>query len=282
MIPQMPSRRFWPAVAVDAAWRAAVTGGVRTFSAYETWRRHHAGPSARTIVRHYGSWAAALRAAGHAPPDPPALVIRQALRILWQQAGRPPTTAAWRAWPDRPVALATVLHHYGSWRAALAAAARPDLPPAPLVQSPWVARFLTLDPATLTRQERAIRHALLQTGTLRGAARALFWSPSGLRAHLRRACDPQAHDRSRLTRPVVRHALRAAFRQHGPAVLTVPGWRAAGLSPSVTTITRVYGRWSAAWADAAPCLPPRQRGRPRATPNLPFKEAGHHDPITRR
>lgn len=149
----------WQACDVEAAWRAAVDAGVRTSSAYTSWRQPRHAPSAHTITRFYGSWPAALQAAGQAygPVDPPRVVIRRALQTLWQRDGRPPTATAWRTWTERPVALTTVVHHYDSWRAAQAAAARPDLPLPPLSWPPWAQRFLALDVATLSGEEHAIR-----------------------------------------------------------------------------------------------------------------------------
>ena len=258
----------WQACDVEAAWRAAVDAGVRTSSAYTSWRQPRHAPSAHTIMRYYGSWPAALQAAGHAsgPVDPSRVVIRRALQTLWQRDGRPPTATAWRTWTERPVALTTVVHHYDSWRAALAAAARPDLPLPPLSWSPGAQRFLALDVATLSGEEHAIRVALLTHGSIRGAARALFWSPSGLQARMRRACRHTSPAASAFTQADIRHTLQRALRHQGPAVLAVHGWQAAGLHPSVNTIIRVYGQWSRAWAAAAPHLPRRRRGHQRREP----------------
>lgn len=53
--------------------------------------------------------------------------------------------------------------------------------------------------------------------------------------------------------------MRAARARYGDEVRTVAGWRAHRCTPSVTTILRVCGTWTAAWWAACPGAPGRRK-----------------------
>ena len=82
-----------------------------------------AWPSYATVRTLFGSWTAALRAAGFAPPirkwDRPSIVA--ALQAHARQRGRPPKQSELGAGPPGPTP-GTIRHHFGSWQAALRAA----------------------------------------------------------------------------------------------------------------------------------------------------------------
>ena len=85
-------------------------------------------PTVRTLARHYGSWNAALAAAG-LPTRPPRKTARWTRELAiaaigdWTAAhGRPPTAAAWTGTDPRRPSASTAIRLFGSWTAALRAA----------------------------------------------------------------------------------------------------------------------------------------------------------------
>jgi hypothetical protein len=82
-------------------------------------------PAPRTYTYRFGSWNAALAAAGLEPhPHTPAYTsdqLLEALRALAAELGRPPRTTELRGRPDLP-SPSTYRLHFGSWSAALRAA----------------------------------------------------------------------------------------------------------------------------------------------------------------
>jgi hypothetical protein len=98
-------------------WRPRELGG------HPAWEREHpAWPAPSLVLRRYGTWRAALTAAGVAPPawTPAAMVC--ALRRHGAEHGRPPTAREWsRSGPEHPSA-AMVATAFGSWERGLRAA----------------------------------------------------------------------------------------------------------------------------------------------------------------
>lgn len=89
--------------------------------------------SPRAITSRFGSWAAALDAAGMPPvtrrrPRVPDAKIVAVVRVLAEQHGRLPSADVWDAQPQRLCPSSHVVTCFGSWRAMLAAAFadRPD------------------------------------------------------------------------------------------------------------------------------------------------------------
>jgi hypothetical protein len=78
-------------------------------------------PNRATVVAYFGTFAAALRAAGFKANDPVAWsheVIITRLRAWRRKHGRSPTIREWRAAPAQP-SVDTVIRRFGSWRAAV-------------------------------------------------------------------------------------------------------------------------------------------------------------------
>lgn len=93
------------------------------------WRRAKCRPAAETIIRHCGSWAAALDLAGIDPPEHMARGAdrEQLISVLQRYAkehGTSPSLTEWRRLRMTP-ALKPFYRVFGSWPAALAAAGLP-------------------------------------------------------------------------------------------------------------------------------------------------------------
>jgi hypothetical protein len=85
-------------------------------------------PSPALVISRFGTWSAALHAAGLQPGGSVPLTkdqIVSALRAYHHQHHRSPTTTAWKATRLKPT-VKTISHHCGSWANALALA---NLPP---------------------------------------------------------------------------------------------------------------------------------------------------------
>jgi hypothetical protein len=94
-------------------------GSVRWQDEFPRW------PPASAVIARYGSWNAALRAAGLTPPrrarSPPETL--EALRVWARKHARIPRAADWaRADPDAHPSNAVAVAHFGSWSRALSAA----------------------------------------------------------------------------------------------------------------------------------------------------------------
>lgn len=72
-----------------------------------------------------------------------------------------------------------------------------------------------------------------------------------------------------IDRTTALEALRRAAHAHGERAWTQVEWGAKGQSPSVPTIRRLFGGWSAAWRAAgfAPNRPGQRRYRPPSQPS---------------
>jgi hypothetical protein len=87
------------------------------------WKAAGGRPAAETIIRHCGSWRAALQLAGLpaaklAPRGATDSEILEALRAYAQEAGTAPTIRAWAAQRRRP-GVKLIRSRFGSWAAAL-------------------------------------------------------------------------------------------------------------------------------------------------------------------
>lgn len=87
------------------------------------WKAVGGLPAAETIIRHCGSWRAALTLAGLPPPAPPPRgpsdsEILAALRSYVREVGAAPTIRAWTAERRRP-GVKLIRSRFGSWAAAL-------------------------------------------------------------------------------------------------------------------------------------------------------------------
>jgi hypothetical protein len=108
-------------------WRPTELGGHRTWEAeYPRW------PAPSIVVRRFGSWTAALTAAGVGPAAwAPADMVR-ALRRFNAEHGRPPAAREWRRACDEHPSFSMVSDAFGSWAAGVR---RAGLTPAH--HSPW-------------------------------------------------------------------------------------------------------------------------------------------------
>lgn len=120
----------WTDTEILDALRAASTDGTLSKTWYELWRASHAGPTVRTVVQRFGSWAAGVEAAGLSTrgrqrgPYANRLSREGALLAVQECAaeiGHPPTCVEYRAWARRVGApsLGTVRMRVGSWAEAL-------------------------------------------------------------------------------------------------------------------------------------------------------------------
>ena len=125
----MTPRRYWTEDRIVAALRAWAARTGRPPTTIEWHRRGPDWPCHGTVLRVYGSWAAALDAAGLECAHPyarrgrwPPERIVAAMQAWAERQGRRPTYTDWvLAGPDRPSAQ-TVEHASGSWQRALRAA----------------------------------------------------------------------------------------------------------------------------------------------------------------
>jgi hypothetical protein len=90
------------------------------------WARARRRPAAETIIRHCGSWAAALTMAGMKPPEriqrgPNRDEIIALLRAYQREHGSPPSVTEWQRRRLKP-GVKTIYRRFGSWPNALAAA----------------------------------------------------------------------------------------------------------------------------------------------------------------
>ncbi len=103
--------------------------------------RHH--PSYRTVTDRYGSWNAAIEAAGlvpvvsrHAKPEWTRDRIIREMRAWHREHGQPPTRKDWEASSRHP-SNTLVRARFGSWRAAVIAS---GLEPRPFAFGPRLTR----------------------------------------------------------------------------------------------------------------------------------------------
>lgn len=121
-----PANRVWLADEVRAALQTWASGHGQAPTQTQGKRAGADHPAASTVSKHFGTWRAGLQAAGLAAHyefwDRERVLA--ALRAWTAEHDRPPTASQWkRAAPGRP-SNSTVIAHFGSWRAGLAAAAK--------------------------------------------------------------------------------------------------------------------------------------------------------------
>jgi hypothetical protein len=98
-------------------WRRAELGGHRAWEdEYPAW------PSPGAVARRYGSWRAALSAAGVATAVWTPAEMRYALRRFAANVGRPPTAREWARNGDEHPSASMVSDVFGSWNEAVRSA----------------------------------------------------------------------------------------------------------------------------------------------------------------
>jgi hypothetical protein len=128
-----PKHRSWPALTDEqlldcvrawtarfgapptkGQWRSGPLGG------HPAWEREHpAWPSPAVLERRFGSWRAALTAAGVAAPAWTHAKMLCALRRFAAEHGRPPTAREWPRNCDQHPSASMVSDAFGGWHAAL-------------------------------------------------------------------------------------------------------------------------------------------------------------------
>ena len=217
-------------------WRPKEQGG------HERWERDCPRfPPVSHVTRAFGSWNAALQAAGFDRPRPPAYSdheIVDALRAHARRRGVSTLSSEWDGHPDRNV----IAQRFGSWNAALAAA---GLSPR-RVRRDWseqeILDGLRRFAADHGRPPRASdRVGLLERYPSPALAITRFgsWSAALAAAGLQPGNPPPLNHRR------IIDALRAYHDQHArsPSSST---WRDHRLSPSAKAIIRHCGSWAAA------------------------------------
>ena len=217
-------------------------------------------PSTGQALVHFDSWEELLRAAGYKPyrrrwSDEQILA---ALVRFAEREGRPPTESDWVAnGADHPHA-GTVKAHFGSWRAALAAAGLES------THDQWD-RKLILD-AMRRFARRHGRAPSSEEWQVKGPARnptaavvrrhfgsfTAALAAAGYEPHWRRFDDAEAL-----------RALRVHFEEHARAP-TVREWEKLGRRPSAGGLIKRFGSWNAALQAAD--IPPgsiKRRAGPR-------------------
>jgi hypothetical protein len=96
-----------------------------------TLAKHHT-PSANLVQRRFGSWNAAIDAAGLTPNLPHGWTRDRVIRAMWdweKAHGRQPSARQWKTRGDGRPQYDTVVRLFGSWNAAVAKAGFPPLRP---------------------------------------------------------------------------------------------------------------------------------------------------------
>jgi Homing endonuclease associated repeat len=227
------------------------------------WGRLGLWPDRNTVSHRFGSWNAALKAAGLAPR----LIAKEwsdgeilhGLRRFAQDHGRPPRAADRVGSLSQYPSPALAVKRFGSWSAALRRAGlQPGNPPP--VSDRQIVRAL--------RSYRREHHRSPTTTAWKHARRspsaeAIIRHCGSWAAALSHAGLPPAPRQPRgADRREIAEALRAYEREHGVAP-SVTVWRRTQLKPGVKVIYRRFGSWPAALAYAG--LPTRASARHSAT-----------------
>jgi hypothetical protein len=215
------------------------------------WSRARRRPAAETIIRHCGSWAAALALAGMNPPErasrgPDREQTIAHLRAYDREHGTPPSVSEWQRRRLRP-GVKPIYRQFGSWPAALAAAG---------LQSPRLVR----KQAANRWGEAEIIAALHAHETANGgtAPASEDWSrtttghPSALRVRAvfgswRQALAAADLDPKPPRRRYSEETIIALLRADTTASGTTPrasGWDRATDRPDPGTVARVFGSWN--------------------------------------
>jgi hypothetical protein len=231
-------------------WRPAEQGG------HPRWERECPRyPPRSHVIRTFGSWNAALQAAGFDRPRPPAYTDQQilnAVRTHAREHGRAPLASEWDASPDRNI----ISQRFGSWNAALQTAGL----------SPRRIRRAWSDEEILEGLRQFADHygrpprSTDRVGPLAhypspalAVTRFGSWSAALRRAGLEPGNPPP------VTKRQIATALREFSDRHGRSP-TSSEWQHARLTPATNTITRHCGSWHAALALAG-LQPPTPRKR---------------------
>ena len=219
-------------------------------------------PPATQVTRRFGSWNAALQAAGFDRPRPPAVSdqqIRNALKAYHRQHGTSPTRPAWERL-GLPPNSRTIEARFGSWNAALAAA---GLPPN-RIRRDWSdqdildgLRRFAADHGRPPRYDDRVGLLSTYPSPALVVTRLGPWSKALRKAGLEPGNPPPVTHRD-----IVR-ALRDYRREHHRSPTTTD-WKRAGRRPHAETIIRHCGSWAAAIALASmKPAPPAPRGPDR-------------------
>ncbi|MGO9976907.1 MAG: homing endonuclease associated repeat-containing protein [Solirubrobacteraceae bacterium] len=215
------------------------------------WSRTRRRPAAETIIRHCGSWAAALTLASLNPPDrvsrgPDRDHIIARLRAYEREHGAPPSVSEWRRRRLRP-GVKPIYRQFGSWPAALAAAG---------LQSPAILRKQAASQWGEAEIIAALRaHATAKGGTAPDSddwTRTTATHPSALRVRAvfgswrqaLAAADlaPKPPSR-RWSEDTIITLLRADAAANGTAP-RASDWDQAADRPAPGTVARVFGSWN--------------------------------------
>ncbi|MDI3297578.1 MAG: hypothetical protein QJR08_00230 [Bacillota bacterium] len=178
--------------------------------------------------------------------------ILNALRAAYQETGRVPTVASWRAEGRSPSPM-SIFVRFGSWSEALRMAGLP------------VSGRSAGIPVRRARTRERHLAILREVGASHGGPITMKrWDTEGIRpaAHTivirfrgwRRAWEAagfawRREGRDRISDDEILARMREATARAGRA-LTVKEWDRAGLLPSASTIARRFGSWPAAWRAA--------------------------------
>jgi DNA-binding CsgD family transcriptional regulator len=231
-------------------WRPEERGG------HARWERECPRfPPVSHVTRAFGSWNAALQAAGFDRPRPPAYSdqeILDALRADARRRGVSSLSSQWDGHPDRNV----IAHRFGSWNAALTAAGlaprrvRPDWSDEQILDG--LRRFAT-DHGRPPRARDRVGSLGRYPSPALAVSRFGSWSAALVAAGLQPGNPPPLHDAA------ISDALRA-YQDHHGASPSSSTWHQRRLSPSAEAIIRRCGSWAAALelAGLPACVPARQ------------------------
>ncbi len=216
----------------------------------DEWRERTPGaPGDGAVVSHFGSWNAALRAAGLKPTHDRRRWTREqvltALRADAERQGRTPTSKQWERRPATRPGYNAVRKHFGSWNAAIEAAGL--VPEDPKWTRDTVLHALRELERELGRQPTSgdlpLRQMVIKRtlGSWAAACDELGW-----KTRTRRSSEPAGGERSVSDQELL-DVLGAAFAELGTisrarydAISSGHGW------PSARVIGRRFGSWNAA------------------------------------
>lgn len=235
-------------------WRPVELGG------HPRWERECPfWPPTSHVLKRFGSWNAALRAAGSDRPRPKPVTdaqIIEALRAYHREHGVSPRDADWRARGLRPNNV-TISSRFGSWNGALYAAGLP----ARTIRVDW------RDEDILVALKRYARdHGRPPRAADRVGLSGLYPSPAlvitrfGSWSTALRAAWLEPGNPPPVTHEVIARALREYHDNHGQSPSTT-AWKADRSRPSAEAIIRHCGSWARALELAGLPVPARrQRG----------------------
>jgi len=234
-------------------WRPVELGG------HPRWELEcHSWPPASHVVKRFGSWNAALRAAGSDRPRPEPVTdaqIIEALRAYRRVHGVSPRDADWRARGLRPTNV-TISNRFGSWDGALHAAGLP----ARTIRVDWHNEDILLALKRYARDYGRAPRAADRVG-LSGLypSPALVITRFGSWSTALRAAGLEPGNPPPLTHEAIARALRGYHDNHGQSPSTT-AWKLARSRPSAEAIIKHCGSWAQALELAG--LPAPER-RPR-------------------